>query len=80
MSFDVSPIAGFPAAASPVDRTRPSGPNERASFTDAAGAARTAPAIPAEVWDQVDAASRLAQNLDVVDIGRLTRKLGQGNS
>jgi hypothetical protein len=116
MSFDVSPIAGFPAAASPVDRTRPSGPNEKASFTDAAAAARTAPAIPAEVWDQVDAASRLAQNLhdqgqsvrfdvhkldggvvaslvdedggllrpllldDVVDIGRLTRKLGQGNS
>jgi hypothetical protein len=115
MSFDVSPIAGLPAAASSVDRTRRSATNQPASFADAA-ASRTAPAIPAEVWDQVDAASRLAESLhdqgrsvrfdvhkldggvvaslvdddggllrpllldDVVDIGRLARKLGQEHS
>jgi hypothetical protein len=116
MSFDVSPIAGLPAAASSVDRTRRSAPNQPASFADAASSSRTAPAIPAEVWDQVDAASRLAESLhdqgrsvrfdvhkldggvvaslvdddggllrpllldDVVDIGRLARKLGQEHS
>jgi hypothetical protein len=62
MSFDVSPLAGF-SAASAVDRVRAARGNDRASFGDAVAGAGTTPPIPAEVWDQVDAASRLAEDL-----------------
>jgi hypothetical protein len=62
MSFDVSPLAGL-SAASAVDRVRVARGNDRASFGDAVAGAGTTPPIPAEVWDQVDAASRLAENL-----------------
>ena len=65
MSFDVSPLAGSLSAASAVDRARAARGSDRAAFGDAvagAGAPATPP-IPAEVWDQVDAAARLAENL-----------------
>jgi hypothetical protein len=61
MSFDVSRLAGSPYAATSVDRTRRA-ERSQASFADAVGAAGTPP-IPTEVWDQVDAASRLADKL-----------------
>jgi hypothetical protein len=61
MSFDVSPLARSPYAATSVDRTRRT-ERSQASFADAVGASG-APPIPAEVWDQVDAAARLADNL-----------------
>jgi hypothetical protein len=61
MSFDVSRLAGSPYAATSVDRTRRA-ERSQASFADAVGAAGTPP-IPAEVWDQVDAAARLADKL-----------------
>ena len=61
MSFDVSRLAGSPFAATSVDRTRRA-ERSQASFADAMGAAGTPP-IPAEVWDQVDAAARLADKL-----------------
>jgi hypothetical protein len=63
MSFDVSPLAGSYSAASAVDRVRAARANDRASFSDAVASAGTTPPIPAEVWDQVDAASRLADHL-----------------
>ena len=101
MSSDVSPLAGSSSAASAVDRAR----------ADSAAAQGYTPPIPAEVWDQVSAAVRLAESLhaegravrfdvhkrdggvvaslvdesglqrpmlleDVLDPGRLTRKLG----
>jgi hypothetical protein len=61
MSFDVSRLAGSPYAATSVDRTRRA-ERSQASFADAVGAAGTPP-IPTEVWDQVDAAARLADKL-----------------
>jgi hypothetical protein len=61
MSFDVSRLAGSPFAATSVDRTRRA-ERSQASFADAVGAAGTPP-IPTEVWDQVDAAARLADKL-----------------
>lgn len=62
MSFDVSPLAGSPYTAPSVDRTRRAGEASRTSFTDAIGSNGTPP-IPADVWDQVDAAARLAESL-----------------
>ena len=62
MSFEVSPLAGSPYTAMSVDRTRRAGEASQASFSDAIGSNGTPP-IPAEVWDQVDAAARLAENL-----------------
>jgi hypothetical protein len=59
MSSDVSPLARI-SAVSGVDRTRSAGTRDRARFADPAG---DTPPIPAEVWDQVDAASRLAESL-----------------
>ena len=111
MSFDVSPLAGSLSAASAVDRARITRGSDKASYAESAAAQGSTPPIPAEVWDQVSAAARLAENLhaegrgvrfdvhkldggvvaslvdesgllrpmlleDVVDPGRLTRKLG----
>jgi hypothetical protein len=61
MSFDVSRLAGSPYAATSVDRTRRA-ERSQASFADAVGST-SAPPIPTEVWDQVDAAARLADKL-----------------
>jgi hypothetical protein len=63
MSFDVSPLAGSPYTATSVDRTRRVSDRSHASFADAVGSSSSAPPIPAEVWDQVDAAARLAESL-----------------
>jgi hypothetical protein len=63
MSFEVSPLAGSPYTAMSVDRTRRAGEASQASFADAIGSSSATPPIPAEVWDQVDAAARLAENL-----------------
>jgi hypothetical protein len=61
MSFDVSPLARS-LAASPVDGpSRGPGRNVE-SFADAVSDAATPP-IPAAVWDQVDAAAGLADDL-----------------
>jgi hypothetical protein len=59
MSFDVSPLARI-SAVSGVDRARSAHTGDSAGFADPAG---DTPPIPAEVWDQVDAASRLAVSL-----------------
>ncbi len=63
MSFDVSPLAGSISAASAVDRARSARGSDRTSFDGAVAAAGSTPPIPAEVWDQVDAAARLAETL-----------------
>jgi hypothetical protein len=62
MSFDVSPLGGLPPAVSAVDRARRAQEPQGASFADAVGRSGTPP-IPDEVWDQVDAAARLADDL-----------------
>ena len=62
MSFDVSPLAGSPYTAASVDRTHRSSESSQGSFASAIGSTDTPP-IPSEVWDQVDAAARLAENL-----------------
>jgi hypothetical protein len=115
MSFDVSPLAGSFSAASAVDRARAARGSDRTPFSEAVAAAGSTPPIPAEVWDQVDAAARLAETLhadgravrfdvhkldggvvaslvdeggllrpllleDVVDVGRLSRTLGEEHS
>lgn len=59
MSFDVSPLARI-SAVSGVERARSARTGDHARFADPAG---ETPPIPAEVWDQVDAASRLAESL-----------------
>jgi hypothetical protein len=59
MSFDVPPLTRSFAAPS-VDRSRIAAPRSEAPFSLAEGAT---PPIPDEVWDQVDAASRLAEDL-----------------
>jgi hypothetical protein len=61
MSFEVSPLAGSPYVASSVDRARRATERSEASYTDVASS--KTPAIPSEVWDQVDAAARLAEKL-----------------
>ena len=61
MSFEVSPLGASPYAASSVDRALRATERSQASFTDVASS--KTPPIPAEVWDQVDAAARLAENL-----------------
>lgn len=62
MSFDVSPIAGPFTAASAVDRARRVSGRDTPAFAAAVENAATPP-IPADVWDQVDAAASLAENL-----------------
>ena len=59
MSFDVSPLARI-SAVSGVDRARGARTGDPARFANPGG---DTPPIPAEVWDQVDAASRLAESL-----------------
>ena len=61
MSFDVSPLGASPYAASSLDRTQRANDSSQASFPRIGGS--TAPPIPTEVWDQVDAAARLAESL-----------------
>jgi hypothetical protein len=61
MSFDVSPLGATPYAASSLDRTPRASDSSQASFPRIGGS--SAPPIPTEVWDQVDAAARLAENL-----------------
>jgi hypothetical protein len=57
----VSPLGASPYAASSLDRTPRASDGSQASFPRIGGS--TAPPIPTEVWDQVDAAARLAENL-----------------
>jgi hypothetical protein len=61
MSFDVSPLTGSLSAASSVDRARRATERSQASYADVASS--KTPPIPSEVWEQVDAAARLAENL-----------------
>ena len=65
MDFDVPPLAR-PLAMSSVDRPDCTGEGAesaaQSSFGEAVNRA-DAPPIPAEVWDQVDAAARLADEL-----------------
>jgi hypothetical protein len=61
MSFDVPPLATSLAASS-VDRPGRGCEGSAESFGDAARAGG-APPIPVEVWDQIDAAARLAEDL-----------------
>ena len=61
MSFEVSPLAASRYAATSVDRTQRASEPSQASFADAAGSGT--PPIPAEVWQQVEAAARLADHL-----------------
>jgi hypothetical protein len=63
MSFDVSPLAGSLSAASAVDRARITRGSDKASYAESAAPQGSTPPIPAEVWDQVSAAARLAENL-----------------
>jgi hypothetical protein len=59
MSFDVTPLARSFAAPF-VDRSRATPARSEAPFSAIEG---VTPPIPDEVWDQVDAASRLAESL-----------------
>jgi hypothetical protein len=60
MSFDVTPLTTSFVAPS-VDRSRGAAKRADEAFSGALESAT--PPIPAEVWDQVDAAARLAQSL-----------------
>ena len=62
MSFDVSPLGASPYVASSVDRTQRANEGSKTSYSRDVGS--SAPPIPTEVWDQVDAAARLAERLD----------------
>jgi hypothetical protein len=61
MSFDVPPLTRSFAAPS-VDRSSSAGRGSEACFPgrDIEG---VTPPIPAEIWDQIDAAARLAESL-----------------
>ena len=59
MSFDVSPLGASPYTAS-LDRTQRTSESSGASFSIGGS---SAPPIPSEVCDQVDAAARLAESL-----------------
>jgi hypothetical protein len=61
MSFDVPPLTTSFAAPS-VDRSSSAAGRSDATFSNRAIEGVTPP-IPAEVWDQVDAAARLAESL-----------------
>jgi hypothetical protein len=61
MSFDVPPLTRSFAAPS-VDRSSSAAGRSDATFSDSTIEGGTPP-IPAEVWDQVEAAARLAESL-----------------
>jgi hypothetical protein len=61
MSFDVPPLTRSFAAPS-VDRSSSAAGRSDATFSDSTIEGVTPP-IPAEVWDQVEAAARLAESL-----------------
>jgi hypothetical protein len=61
MSFDVPPLTRAFAAPS-VDRSSSAAGRSREGFSDPALEGITPP-IPAEVWEQIDAAARLAESL-----------------
>jgi hypothetical protein len=61
MSFDVPPLTRTFAAPS-VDRSISAAGRSREPFSDPAIEGVTPP-IPVEVWDQIDAAARLAESL-----------------
>jgi hypothetical protein len=61
MSFDVQPLTRAFAAPS-VDRSSSAGRRTEAAFSDSTIEGVTPP-IPPEVWDQVNAAARLAESL-----------------
>jgi hypothetical protein len=61
MSFDVQPLTSIFSAPS-VDRPSSAAGRSDAMFSDPTIEGVTPP-IPAEVWDQVDAAARLAESL-----------------
>ena len=62
MSFDVPPLTRSFAAPS-VDRSSSAAGRSEATFPHSTIEGVTPP-IPAEVWDQIDAAARLAESLD----------------
>jgi hypothetical protein len=62
MSFDVQPLTA-PFAAPSVDRSSSAAGRSEATFRDTTSIDGVTPPIPAEVWDQVDAAARLAESL-----------------
>ena len=61
MNFDVPPLTR-PFAAPSVDRSNSAAGRSEATFPDSTIEGVTPP-IPAEVWDQIDAAARLAEEL-----------------
>jgi hypothetical protein len=61
MSFDVPPLTTSFAAPS-VDRSSSAAGRSEAKFSDSSIEGVTPP-IPTEVWEQVDAAARLAESL-----------------
>lgn len=61
MSFDVPPLTR-PFAAPSVDRSNSAAGRSEATFPHSTIEGVTPP-IPAEVWDQIDAAARLAESL-----------------
>jgi hypothetical protein len=61
MSFDVPPLTRAFAAPS-VDQSSSAAGRSRETFSDPALEGITPP-IPADVWDQIDAAARLAESL-----------------
>lgn len=63
MSIDGSPRAGSPSAASAVDSARITRESDKASYAESVAAQGSTLPIPAEVWDQVNAAARVAENL-----------------
>jgi hypothetical protein len=60
MSFDVTPLT-TPLTAPSVDRSSSPAARPAGRFSDTIDG--VTPPIPAEVWDQVDAAARLAEEL-----------------
>jgi hypothetical protein len=62
MSFDVPPLTRSFAAPS-VDRPAGAPGRAEARFPDRDSIEGVTPPIPAEVWDQIDAAARLAESL-----------------
>lgn len=62
MSFDVQPLAR-PFAAPPVDRSSGAAGHSEGTSSSDRDIEGVTPPIPAEVWEQIDAAGRLAESL-----------------